>query len=515
MWLPLGGAGLLVVGLLVGISLQGARTPLVAVGPGADGSDGGRIGSIEEILRYVEAKYVDEVDREALIDGAINNLLGELDPHTTYIPPAQVEAHRAQLEGRATGIGVDVLMIRDSLTIVSALPGGPAEAAGLQAYDRIVSIADSTVSGRSLSAAQVEGWMASQPEGPLAVEVFRPGRGVLLPVTLARERLTIPSVPPGIVLDGDIAYIKVRQFASNTYDEFMAQLERLTLEGGARHLIVDLRGNSGGYLQEAVSLLSQLFPEQGRLLVYTEGRHSPRKDYETTGRVFFPVDKVAVLIDNGSASASEIVAGAVQDWDRGTIVGRRSFGKGLVQELYPLRGGGALHITVSRYFTPSGRSIQRDYGDLGAYRLGGTNDEGLDSVREGFATSGGRPVYGGGGIAPDVEVPEDWRRARPTYVQAVNAIEPFAFEAFERAGNESTVESLLPLLRSHLAAAGLAFEDADWTYYQRDFARELGYALTAKREGATAAAARRALDDPDIEAALEAIHAPQPLARER
>ncbi len=513
-WLPLAGAGLLVVGLLTGISLQGANAPTVSVNDVSELDDGSGISSVEEIIRYVEAKYVDPIDREVLVEAAINDMLGELDPHSSYVPASQVETHRGQLEGRTTGIGVDVIMVRDSLTIVSAVPGGPAEAAGLQAYDRIISIADSSVSGRGLNTSRVEAWMAAQPEGPLAVEVYRPGKGALLPVTLARERLTIPSVPPGIMLTDEVGYIKVRQFASNTYEEFMSQLEHLSVGEGARDLILDLRGNSGGYLQEAVKILSQFFPDARQLLVYTEGEHSPRKDYESTGRVFFDIDKLVVLIDHGSASASEIVAGAVQDWDRGVIVGRRSFGKGLVQELYPLRSGGALHITVSRYFTPSGRSIQRDYEDEGAYRAGSMAEEPEPDESQVFATVNGRPVYGGGGIAPDVEVKEDWRRSRPSYVQAIGAIEPFAFEAIERSNDELEPEALLPALRDHLATIGLDFEDADWAYFSRDFERELRYSLIAKRDGKDEAERGRAEADPFVAAGLEALSTPQLLARE-
>ena len=516
-WLPLGAAALLVAGITFGLTLGAGDVTLVSVGKGGDiDANAHGVGRVEEVLRYIEAKYVDEVDREELVAAAVNKLLAELDPHSAYIPPEQLAGHRAQLEGSATGIGVDVLMIRDSVTVVSALPGGPADLAGLRAYDRIVAIGDSTVSGRGLSSGQVESWMASFGDEPLTLRVRRPGEGALLPVRLVRTRITVPSVARGVLLDGDVAYIRVRQFGSETYEEFMRELERLVDRRQAEHLIVDLRGNSGGYLNEAVQLLSQLFPQEGQLLVYTEGAHSARKDYHTTGRVFFPVNRVSVIIDRGSASASEIVAGAVKDWDRGTIVGQRSFGKGLVQELYPLKDGGALHITVSRYFTPSGRSIQRDYERLDVYAddLGDSLARRPDNT---FATAGGRAVYGGGGIAPDVEVSSRSTLDEPAFRSLRPLLDNFVFENAETLRADTDRTELLERLRARFTAAGYAFSDADWAHYRPDLERDLALRLrsgdAAELSDASLATERleraRLRSDPYVEAALEAIRGPQ------
>lgn len=512
-WLPLAASLTLAVGIVVGLGLQPGAGPLIAVGQAAEveGNAHG-VGPVEEILRYIEAKYVDDVDRGRLLEGAVGNLLAELDPHSAYVAPAQLAGHRDALDGEATGIGVDVIMVRDSVTVVSALPGGPAAEAGLRPYDRIVAIGDTVVSGRGRDVAAVEAIMRSAPPGPVRLRVYRPGSGRLMPIALNRARVPVPSVAPGLLLDDDVAYVRVRQFAANTYEEFMRELERLTQDSSARHLVIDLRGNSGGYLQEAVRLLGQLFPQEGRLLVYTQGAHSPRKEYTATGRVLFPVDGVAVIVDGGSASASEIVAGAVQDWDRGIVVGQRSFGKGLVQELYPLKGGGALHITVSRYFTPSGRSIQRDYEDLGAYRAGELDSAGGGSRPEAFVTAGGRTVYGGGGIAPDVEVFEDRRLRRPEFAQALGDVEAFAFEEVEdvdafdadRAGEG---------LRDYLADRGHDLSDADWDYYREPLARELELAVLARRSGEGAAATARVLEDPYVRAAVESLREPRAIAR--
>ncbi len=512
-WLPLAGAGLLVVGLLIGVTLEQSTSPAVEITEvDEEASNSYGIGSIEEILRYIEAKYVDEVDREAIIDGAINNLLAELDPHSTYISPFKLAAHRNQLNGTATGIGVDVLMIRDSVTILNALPDSPAEESGILPSDRIISIADSVVSGRGFSLDRVKTILKSLPEGAVQVQLFRPGQGALLPVSLSLREVTIPSVGEGLILENDIAYIRIQQFATDTYQQFMRQVERLVQDSAASHLIIDLRGNSGGYLQEAVNVLSQLFPDEGRLLVYTEGEHSPRKDYNASGRVFFNVENVAVIIDGGTASASEILAGAVQDWDRGMIVGQRSFGKGLVQELYPLKNGGALHITVARYFTPSGRSIQRDYADLGAYRAG--YDSLSQLAPKQFVTASGRSVFSGGGISPDVEVMGSQRINEPNFFDANRLLKQFIFEDVEDQASPSSLETLLSEFRQYLVANEQPLNDDQWDYYQDELAEELAVALKQKIDGVEAAERMRLLRDPFVEEAIKAVQGTQLIARQ-
>ena len=512
LWLPAAAAALLVVGVLLGLSLGSEELTLLRLGVKDEVSANAHgVGTVEEILRYIEAKYVDEVDREQLIEATIDNVLAELDPHSSYISSERLAGHRAQLEGSSTGIGVDVLMIRDSVTVVSALPGGPAAEAGLVPYDRIISIADSTVSGRGLSSADVDRWLTSLPDERIELRVFRPGSGELLPVRLLRRKVTIPSVSEGEVLDGDTGYVRIRQFGSETYEEFMAQLEDLVTKRQIEHLILDLRGNSGGYLNEAVQLLSQLFPQEGQLLVYTEGAHSPRKEYKSTGRVFFPVNHVAVIIDRGSASASEIVAGAVKDWDRGTIVGQRSFGKGLVQELYPLNDGGALHITVSRYFTPSGRSIQRDYERFGAFTAS-LGDSLATSPGNAFATASGRRVYGGGGIAPDIEVTSNSTLDDDGFVHVRPYLETFVFERAEQEPRAEVNERLLQQLRHDLHELGYTFSDADWSYYRPALMSELSFRLShssqADHVGESPEVAQLR-QDPFVQAALQAIRNPQ------
>ena len=395
MWLPLAGAALLTVGFVLGLGLQRTADPLVRVvddervAPNALG-----IGRVEELLRYVEARYVDAVAPDSLVAATMATLLSGLDPYSAYVPPADVGAHFDRLAGSTEATGVELAVAGDSVVVLGVLPGSPAAAGGVLEGDRVLEIGESAVGGAGFDYAGLTEAFATLPGGPVRLVLFRRGVGVLPPVSLPRRRLALPTVGEGRLIEPDIAYVAVEQFADSTYFEFMRVLEDLVGARGARHLILDLRGNGGGYLREAVRLVGQFFPEAGTLLVYTEGAHAPRRDYTSSGRVLFPVDRVAVLVDGGSASASEVVAGALQDWDRGTVVGRPTFGKGLVQEAFDLKDGGVLHLTVSRYFTPAGRSIQRAYGSTAA-------------EEPAYRTAAGRPVYGGRGIEPDVYVAVD------------------------------------------------------------------------------------------------------------
>ena len=512
-WLPLAGASLLVVGLLVGVTLEQSAAPAVEITEVDEvSSNAFGIGSIEEILRYIEAKYVDNVNREAIVDGTINNLLAELDPHSSYISPSKLAAHREQLNGTKTGIGVDVLMLRDSVTVAKALPLGPAEEAGVKPYDRIISIADTLVSGVGRSLTDVEAFLKSLPEGAIQLEIYRPGKGALMPITVSPREMTLPSVSEGFLLEDEVAYVHIKQFANETYQQFMQQVERLVKDSAAKPLIIDLRGNTGGYLQEAVNVLSQLFPDEGRLLVYTEGDHSPRKDYKTTGRVFFSVENVAVIIDEGTASASEILAGAIQDWDRGIVVGQRSFGKGLVQELYPLKNGGALHITVARYFTPSGRSIQRDYKDLGAYRAGYDSLSQLSPKQ--YVTASGRSVYSGGGISPDVEVRLNRHIDEVNFSEAREAFDLFRFEYLEHLNTDQDPSEIALAFRRYLAQKEFELNDDQWAYYRSEIEEELRLAVVKKNLGLPAAERSRIERDPFVVEAVKAVKGAQLIARQ-
>ncbi|MEZ4983592.1 MAG: S41 family peptidase [Saprospiraceae bacterium] len=341
-WLPLMLGGVMALGIYLGMRFQEANVhfnneELSALHQSLSGQ-----GRVEELLRYIDAKYVEAPDKDALSRAAIEAIVAELDPHSSYISPEELVAVNEQMEGNFDGIGVEFMVLEDTIVIVSALSGGPSEAVGIQAGDKIITIEDSIVAGRQLETPDIFKLLRGEKGTQVKVGIARGNRDELLHFTITRDKIPMYSVDAAIMLDDKTGYIKVNRFSGTTYDEFVQALEKLVEKQNMQDLVIDLRHNPGGYLTQATKMLSQLFPEKGKLLVYTEGRTVKRTEYTTNGRPFYPIGKVAVLIDEGSASASEIMAGAVQDHDRGVIVGRRSFGKGLVQEQYPLRDGGAL-----------------------------------------------------------------------------------------------------------------------------------------------------------------------------
>jgi carboxyl-terminal processing protease len=417
LWLPLLFAIVLVVGMLIGMKMQ-SRGPSVAVEAGNVPFHSSGQGKIEEILRYIEAKYVDEVDRERLVQEMINQMLTKLDPHSNYITAEQLQEINEQLEGNFDGIGVEFMLLDDTIVVVAPLAGGPSEAAGVQAGDKIVQIGDSTIAGVGIDTRGVINLLRGEKGTKVEIGVLRGKEQKLRRFIITRDAIPMHSVDVAYMLNDKTGYVKINRFSATTHQEFMQGVEEMVEKQGMRNLVIDLRHNPGGYLQQATNILSQLFRQKEKLLVYTEGRAVSRNDYQSTGRALFPIGDIVVLIDEGSASASEILAGAIQDQDRGIIVGRRSFGKGLVQEQYQLRDGSALRLTVARYYTPSGRSIQKPYRS----GLQDYENETMARLESGelasperiaiidstaFFTSNGRLVYGGGGITPDIFVPLD------------------------------------------------------------------------------------------------------------
>ncbi len=415
-WLPLLFSLVLVLGMLIGINLK--QAPVVASKEKIPIIRTIEPGRVEELLRYVEAKYVDDINREELTEIAIGNLLGELDPHSNYISAKQLQEVNEQLEGNFEGIGIEFMILDDTILVVTPISGGPSEAVGILPGDRIVEIEDSIVAGKDVIVKDVVGMLRGKKGTDVKVGILRDNVKEIKHFTITRDKIPLNSVDIGYMLDEKTGYIRVSRFSATTYKEFMEKIEDLVENHQMEDLVIDLRQNPGGYLQEATNILSQLFDEKGKLLVYTEGRTVKRNDYETTGKPFYNIGNIAVLIDEGSASASEIVAGAIQDWDRGVVIGRRSFGKGLVQEQYSLKDGGALRLTIARYYTPSGRSIQKPYEDLEAYshdvlerqengELSSADSITIADTTEYFTLKEKRVVYGGGGIQPDIFIPID------------------------------------------------------------------------------------------------------------
>ncbi len=362
------------------------------------------------VLHRIEDLYVDTFNRGKLVDAAIEAMLEELDPHTVYFSGEELAAMSENMEGNFEGIGVEFIIQADTLMVVAAIPGGPSDEAGIQAGDRILEVEGLPISGPDLNNQRVMELL----KGPRGTEVTLglSRRDATFPVHLTRDRIPIQSVVAAFVTEDSVGYIKAIRFAANTAQEFEEAMALLQAQG-AESVVVDLRGNGGGYLNAVVDMV-ELFLDEGDPIVYTEGKSSPRRTYKTRRRGPYMDWPVAVLVDEGSASASEIFAGAMQDNDRGVVVGRRTFGKGLVQEEFPVPGSGALRLTVARFYTPTGRAIQKPYADydddfdmrLASGELYHEDSMPLvDSLR--YVTPMGREVYGGGGIAPDIFVPWD------------------------------------------------------------------------------------------------------------
>lgn len=410
-YLPIVFALVLAGGIWLGAYLQ-------PVGPSYTINVGGaseNARKITNLLNYVAEEYVDSIDMDGLTEEAIIRLLDQLDPHSGYIPARDLAAMNQPLQGNFDGIGVEFNIIRDTIVVVAPISGGPSEKLGIMAGDRIVSIEDTTVAGIGIRNEDVIAKLRGLRGTRVRVSILRGGQKSLLDFTITRDKIPIYSVDAGMMVRPGVGYIKVSRFAATTYDEFYekaAMLRKL----GMRKLILDLRGNPGGYLNAAIAI-SDEFLQKGQLIVYTEGRKRARQESFATSKGGLEDVEVAVLIDEGSASASEIVAGAIQDNDRGTVIGRRSFGKGLVQEQAELPDGSAVRLTIARYYTPTGRCIQKPYandedyyGDL-YHRLDQGELYEADSIKvdeeDRYVTPGGKVVYGGGGIVPDVFVPLD------------------------------------------------------------------------------------------------------------
>ncbi len=435
-WLmPLLLFGILAGGMYIGMRLEQRHTG------NATAFHHIRPGKLEEVLGYIQGRYMDTINRRELEEAAIRSMLEQLDPHSIYIPREELKNIEEQMSGAFEGIGVEFQLIDDTVVIISPLSGSPASRAGILPGDKIITVDDSLIAGQGLNSADVVGLLKGPKGSEVVVGIARHGIDSLLHFPLQRDQIPLHSVDAAYMLDSITGYIKLNRFSSNAYEEFMQALDSLSNKAGLKNLILDLRGNPGGYLPEAIKMLNQFFSEKDVLLLYTEGSKSPRREYKTKGYALFPLEKIAVLIDEGSASASEIVAGALQDQDRALILGRRSFGKGLVQEQYTLSDSSALRLTVAHYYTPSGRSIQKPYENLEDYKseLAKRHENGelfhadsihlQDSIR--YYTTKGREVYGGGGITPDIFVPLDSIYFDDKLSRLRSLITPFVIHFFE------------------------------------------------------------------------------------
>ncbi|NDV79842.1 S41 family peptidase [Dysgonomonas sp. 511] len=379
-------------------------------------SEGSR--KLATAMAIIENMYIDDVNDHKLAEDAIKSILGELDPHSTYISADEVKDMNEPLEGNFDGIGISFNMMTDTLFVIEAIPGGPSEKIGLRAGDKIMYVNDTLIAGVKRSTKDVMSRLKGPKGTKVTVKVLRKGEPDLLSFTITRDKIPVYSIDASYMIDNITGYIRIMRFGATTTNEFKQALTKLKGQG-MKNLILDLESNGGGYMAPAIDL-SDAFLGKGKLIVYTEGSKQPRRDEYSSGKGGFEEGRLVILINEGSASASEILSGAVQDWDRGVIVGRRSFGKGLVQRQIPLPDNSMMRLTVARYYTPTGRSIQKPYtnGDISSYNMDVIEryNKGemmhADSIH--FPDSlkyqtlvNHRTVYGGGGIMPDYFVPLD------------------------------------------------------------------------------------------------------------
>jgi carboxyl-terminal processing protease len=423
-----------VVGILLGANIQ-KRTNLKAV----NSLNIFQPDKLSLIIKMIEKDYVDTINKQVFIEDIIPSVLEKLDPHTSYIPASEMRAVTEEMRGNFSGIGVQFIMQNDTVMIVDVVSGGPSQALGILAGDRIVKVNSNAIAGKGLKNDSVVSLLRGPKGTKVNVSIYRPGINDLIDFEIKRGEIPLYSIDVAYMVTPETGFIKVNRFAETTHQEFVQAINQLKTEG-AQKLIIDLRGNSGGYLQAVFEMVDE-FLSDNKLIVYTEGKSRSRYNYLSTDNGIWKDGQVAVLIDEFSASASEIFAGAIQDNDRGLIVGRRSFGKGLVQEQIPFIDGSALRLTVARFYTPSGRCIQKSYenGTEEYYqdyqnRILHNELSQKDSIRFNdslkYYTTGGRLVYGGGGIMPDFFVPADTSGFNSLYAAIVtkNLLYTFAFE---------------------------------------------------------------------------------------
>lgn len=449
--LPIFFALALIIGVLIGTQLN--------LGSGV-GTFSGKSDKLGNLLQIIQKDYVDPISSDSLTELAISTLLSELDPHSTYIPPADLQSVNEDMEGNFEGVGIEFNVTGDTITVVAVVSGGPSEKAGILPGDRIVKIDGETVAGVKISNDAVIKKLRGQKGSEVKVSINRRGSKGLVDFDIIRDRIPLYSVDASFMLGKDIGYIKISRFAATTFDEYQNAMKGLQKEG-IQKLVLDLRGNPGGYLDQAIDLADE-FLKDNELIVYTEGHNRKKQEYYATSAGDWEDKPLVVLIDESSASASEIVSGALQDQDRATIIGRRSFGKGLVQEQMEFRDGSAMRLTVARYYTPSGRSIQRTYrnGTQAYYEEMLQRMENLgvedstqtigDTVK--YFTKNKRVVYGGGGIRPDMEVKADSADFQPELIALFNtgAINRFAFEFSDL--NRETLKKTFPTYKSFAAS---------------------------------------------------------------
>ncbi len=406
--------------------------------------DNARKAKIERLIDFINEEYVDDVNSDSIVDMTVNSILSNLDPHSVYLPPSEQSSEAEIMKGDFVGVGINFYMYNDTVAVVKPLENGPAAKAGIMAGDRILYADKTKLFGRKLPTDSLYNKLKGEEGSKVVLTVYRKSINKKLKLTVEREIVPIKSVDTYLMLNKTTGYIKIDRFAENTYDEFRTGLEALK-QKGMNTLVIDLRENGGGYLERAVAIADEFLKDK-ELVVFTKNRKGAVNKTFATSEGIFETGKLYILIDENSASASEILAGAIQDNDRGTIVGRRSFGKGLVQQEMDFDDGSAVRLTVSRYYTPSGRSIQKPYkkGEADKYsadfetRFASGELYEKDKIKVAdslkFKTKKGRIVYGGGGIVPDIFVPLEVKKGEENlaYILTSGLVGHFVFEQFDK-----------------------------------------------------------------------------------
>lgn len=421
-WLPLIFAAVMVAGMYLGYGLN--KQP----GGKSDFFSSNKRGSLQEALDFIRLKYVDSVNVDSLEGRAIQEMMNELDPHSVYFPPVELKEAIEDLAGNFEGIGVEFNVFSDTVNVVYVIPNGPSDKAGLLIGDKIIKVNDSSLTRKKFSTDEIKKLIRGERGSKAMLQVIRDGKQQTISVT--RGTIPVASIDAAYMIDKTTGYIKLNKFSESSYEEFMQSMETLQKQG-MQQLIYDLRGNGGGLMDEAVDMADE-FLDGDKLIVYTEGVNSKKREYRCKRPGLFEKGELVILVDELSASASEVLAGALQDWCRATIIGRRTFGKGLVQQQYPLSDGSAIRLTVARYYTPLGRSIQRSYekgrkvymDDLWN-RFNSGEMLSADSIKihnngKRFYTSCKDTLYGGDGITPTLFVPFDTSRSMQRTFMLIN-----------------------------------------------------------------------------------------------
>ncbi len=462
-WLPLLFSLVMITGMFMGYKMRDAL-------PGRSFFYSERPSSVREITDLLKNRYVDSVNIKTLTDTAIAAMLSKLDPHSTFIPAKELQQINDEIKGNFFGIGIEYNIISDSLNVVNVLPGGPSDKAGLKTGDIILMAGDSTISGQKTSAERIRSILRGGEGSTVKLTILRSYKKMMTEV--ARGNIPITSIDAAYMIDAQTGYIRLNKFSSQTYKEFMTNLMPLK-KTGMVNIVLDLRGNGGGVLDQAIEIADEFLPGD-KLITFTEGLHSPKKEYRARRNGQFETGKLTVLADEGTASASEVLMGALQDWDRATIVGRRSFGKGLVQEQYDLSDRSAIRLTVARYFTPIGRSIQRSYkkGTKSYYEdISNRFTDGemisADSVKNDtskiYYSQAGKRLFGNGGISPDHFIAADTSRLSLTTAKIYSrgTLNDFGYKYYKlNAADLSQYKTATQFIQSY------SISQNDWKYFE-------------------------------------------------